>query len=545
MKSFTNRTEQIVQESINGLLINENLAKLDQFPEIKVIVRTDWDKSKVALISGGGSGHEPAHAGFVGEGMLTAAVCGEIFASPTVDAVLSAIIAVTGEAGCLLKIKNYTGDRLNFGLAAEQARALGYKVETVTVADDIALGLEVKKRGIAGTLFVHKIAGYYASIGGSLKEVAKIAQEVANNTASIGLAHTECQPFGTKREIRLKEDEIEIGLGIHGEPGVDVIKNQNIDSLLKITTDKLKKHFNDKNNNYAILINNLGTVTPIEMSIITHSFTKTEIAKQTKYIIGPAALMTALNMNGFSISALKLNAKLETGLLAPVTPEAWPKAKKINSPKSVNSPSLPKLLPFKPSENKKTKQIISQIANTFISIESEINELDAKVGDADAGTTFSSVSKNILQILDKLPLDNIKETLESIGRIFSREAGGSSGVLLSILFTGSANHYENDHHLGRSLLAGLEKVKKYGGAKLGDRTMIDALEPAFIVLSNNGSINEAATLARKGTESTKLIKQTLHGRSSYIPESILLGIQDPGAEAMARVLEKLAITIKD
>ena len=127
MKSFINHTTDVVKESIDGLLINNNLAKLDRFPEIKVIVRTDWDKSRVALVSGGGSGHEPSHAGFVGEGMLTAAVCGEVFASPSVDAVLSAIKSVTGDAGCLLIIKNYTGDRLNFGLAAEQARALGYK----------------------------------------------------------------------------------------------------------------------------------------------------------------------------------------------------------------------------------------------------------------------------------------------------------------------------------------------------------------------------------------------------------------------------------
>lgn len=129
MKFFINKTDQIVNEAINGLLTNPKLAKLDSFPEVRVVIRKDWDKSKVAVISGGGSGHEPAHAGFVGKGMLTAAICGDIFASPTVDAVLSAILAATGPKGCLLIIKNYTGDRLNFGLAAEQARALGLDVK--------------------------------------------------------------------------------------------------------------------------------------------------------------------------------------------------------------------------------------------------------------------------------------------------------------------------------------------------------------------------------------------------------------------------------
>ncbi|MEH6454223.1 MAG: dihydroxyacetone kinase subunit DhaK, partial [Psychromonas sp.] len=127
-----------------------------------IVIRKDWDKSKVAIISGGGSGHEPAHAGFVGEGMLTAAVCGDVFASPSVEAVLNAIIHVTGEAGCLLIVKNYTGDRLNFGLAAEKAKKLGHKVEMVIVNDDISIENSKKPRGIAGTVFVHKVAGYYA-----------------------------------------------------------------------------------------------------------------------------------------------------------------------------------------------------------------------------------------------------------------------------------------------------------------------------------------------------------------------------------------------
>lgn len=135
------------------------MARLDGFPFVRVVVRTDWDKSNVALISGGGSGHEPAHAGFVGKGMLTAAVCGDVFASPSVDAVLAGILAVTGDAGCVLIVKNYTGDRLNFGLAAERARSLGLRVEMVVVHDDIALPDLSQPRGLAGTLLVHKIAG--------------------------------------------------------------------------------------------------------------------------------------------------------------------------------------------------------------------------------------------------------------------------------------------------------------------------------------------------------------------------------------------------
>src|SRR4051794_22418277 len=178
VKHFINERGDIVTEAVEAavLLGEGKLARLDGFPSIKVVVRADVDRSKVAVISGGGAGHEPSHAGFVGDGMLTAAVCGEIFASPSVDAVLAAILAVTGAPGCLLVVKNYTGDRLNFGLAAERARALGLAVEMVVVGDDVALPESPWPRGIAGTLFVHKVAGHRAREGASLREVKEAAE---------------------------------------------------------------------------------------------------------------------------------------------------------------------------------------------------------------------------------------------------------------------------------------------------------------------------------------------------------------------------------
>ncbi|MFB2605078.1 dihydroxyacetone kinase subunit DhaK, partial [Rhizobium phaseoli] len=210
MKHFFNRKETIVTEALDGLLLTSSrgrLARLDSFPDIKVILRADWDKSKVAIISGGGAGHEPSHAGFVGRGMLTAAVSGEIFASPSVDAVLTAIRAVTGPKGALLIVKNYTGDRLNFGLAAEKARAEGFDVEMVIVADDIALPDISQPRGVAGTLFVHKIAGYYAERGEDLKTVAAQARSAAGDIVSLGMSLSTCSVPGQTHEDRLGADE--------------------------------------------------------------------------------------------------------------------------------------------------------------------------------------------------------------------------------------------------------------------------------------------------------------------------------------------------
>ncbi|MEL6588398.1 MAG: dihydroxyacetone kinase subunit DhaK, partial [Pseudomonadota bacterium] len=190
---------------------------LDGYPHIKVVYRANWDRSKVALVSGGGSGHEPAHAGFVGTGMLTAAVCGEVFASPSVEAVLAGILEVTGEAGCLLIVKNYTGDRLNFGLAAERARALGRKVEMVVVDDDIALPDLPQPRGVAGTLFVHKVAGALAEQGHSLEDVTAAAQKVIGTVTSIGTSLDTCTVPGSPKEDRIPAGKAELGLGIHGE----------------------------------------------------------------------------------------------------------------------------------------------------------------------------------------------------------------------------------------------------------------------------------------------------------------------------------------
>jgi len=539
MKFFINETDQIVNEAIEGLLTNPKLARLDSFPEVRVVIRKDWDKSKVAVISGGGSGHEPAHAGFVGKGMLTAAICGDIFASPTVDAVLSAILAATGPKGCLLIIKNYTGDRLNFGLAAEQARALGLDVKTVTVDDDIALGKDVKKRGLAGTLFVHKIAGQLAEEGKSLDEIAVTAQKVIDNTASIGLSLTEVYHLGQETTPRLTDEQVELGLGIHGEPGIEVIPYQKADQLMSLAIDKLEANLPDANGRYAMIFNNMGSVSPIEMSLLVNSFSKTKLAGQIDYMIGPGTLMSSINMSGFSVSILLLNEELEKALLAPAEPSAW-QLQPFKKPSSVSSPKLPETIPYEASANGKVQKLIEDIGRLLVSIEKEINGLDAKVGDGDAGSTFALAGKRLLLVVEKLPLNDTGKLLLTIGRILAREAGGSSGVLLSILFTAAGNTYSKDPDLGKALAEGLQKVKDYGGAEQGDRTMIDALQPAFDALANHESLATAAQKAREGADNTKNIINTKFGRSSYLSEAVLRDVPDPGAEVIARVFGEIA-----
>ena len=248
MDHFINSKETIVREAIDGFLFGrgDTVTRLDGYPHIKVVVRSDWKKDKVSLISGGGSGHEPAHAGFVGSGLLTAAVCGEIFASPSVDAVLAGILAVTGASGCLLIVKNYTGDRLNFGLAAEKARSLGIKVEIVIVDDDIALPNDIQARGIAGTVFVHKIAGALADQGKTLEEVAGAAKMAASSIFSLGLSLSTCSVPGVDNTERLEPGMAELGLGIHGEPGAKKIRHQTAAEAVQVVLSNLEKKMEPK-----------------------------------------------------------------------------------------------------------------------------------------------------------------------------------------------------------------------------------------------------------------------------------------------------------
>lgn len=288
MKQFMNSKETLVTEALDGLIRTSNgrLARLDGYPHIKVVVRTDWDRSKVALVSGGGSGHEPSHAGFVGQGMLTAAVCGDVFASPSVDAVLAGILAVTGKAGCLLIVKNYTGDRLNFGLAAERARAFGLKVSMVIVDDDIALPDLPQASGVAGTLFVYKIAGAMAEAGADLDSITTAARRIIGGAVSIGMSLDTCTVPGSPKEDRISAGKAELGLGIHGEAGIEQVDFTGARSAMQMVVEKLLPHAGP--GDHVALLNNLGATTPLEMSVLAEELARSPLGDRIKWMIGPA-----------------------------------------------------------------------------------------------------------------------------------------------------------------------------------------------------------------------------------------------------------------
>ena len=541
MKHFLNRREDIVTEALDGLLMTApagELARLDTYPDIKVVLRADWQKDRVAVVSGGGAGHEPSHAGFVGRGMLTAAVSGEIFASPSVDAVLTAIRAVTGEAGCLLVVKNYTGDRLNFGLAAERARAEGFKVEMAIVADDIALPDFPQPRGVAGTLFVHKIAGHLAQAGESLEAVAAAARAAAGDIVSLGMSLSSCSIPGQVHEERLGPDEGELGLGIHGEPGIERIAIASAGALVATMADRFAAHL-APDGDYALLINNLGAVPPIEMGVVAKAVLSSSIAERVRLVIGPAPLMTALNMNGFSLSLMKLDPVREAALRSTVSPRAWLSPVERRPVTLLPRPISAGAEPVPASTDAGTEKIIRAICGKLLSLEAELNRLDARTGDGDTGSTVAAGARSIESRIATLPLANPAATLGAIGATLATSMGGSSGVLLSIFFTAAGQALADGKPAAEALLSALGRMAFYGGARPGDRTMVDALDPALRAFAI-GSLAEAARSARAGADATKTMTKAKAGRSAYIGERDLHGVPDPGAEAVAAVFEALA-----
>ena len=538
MSQFINARDAIVAEAVDGLLrvSGGRLSRLDGYPDIKVVVRTDWDHRQVALVSGGGSGHEPSHAGFVGPGMLTAAVCGEVFASPSVDAVLAGILAVTGDAGCLLIVKNYTGDRLNFGLAAERARAMGRKVNMVIVKDDIALPELPQARGLAGALFVHKIAGALAEEGADLETVTTAANRVIASTVSIGMSLDTCTVPGSPKDARIPAGKAELGLGIHGEPGVEQVDYANAHGAIDAVLGKLAPFV--KEQPQVLLLNNLGGASALEMSVLAHEVLRSPLGARIGHVIGPATMMTSLDMRGFSLSLLPANEADLRLLAKPIPMTAWPGLAEVVEPRLVAMPQGLHSAKVAPSPNAAARAIVITVCNALVRAEADLNALDAKVGDGDTGSTLAGGARAIAGSLDDLPLAELPALLSCIGMTLSQVMGGSSGVLLAIFFAAAGDAASRGATLRPALIAGLARMQQVGGAQLGDRTMVDALSPAIDALVNGVAV--AAATARQGATSTAAMTRARSGRASYVGADRLVGNVDPGAEAVARVFEALA-----
>ncbi|KAK9824231.1 hypothetical protein WJX72_008791 [[Myrmecia] bisecta] len=574
MVKLINAPASVAEEAIEGLVATTpHLARLDGYPNVKVVLDKTADKSKVAVISGGGSGHEPAHAGYIGRGMLTAAVCGDVFASPSADAVLAAVRAVTGPAGCLLVVKNYTGDRLNFGLAAEIAKSEGFWVEMVVVGDDCALPKQgiAGRRGIAGTVFVHKVAGAASAAGASLEEVKAAAEGVAASLGSMGVATSTCTLPGEAQGDRIPAGHMELGMGIHGEPGasqapiqpVDQIVAQVLDRIISKETNYLPLQAHDP---VALLVNALGG-TALESQIAAHAALdyaqgKLQLKVERVYV---GSFMSALDMTGISLTLLRVDQQRLQYLDAPTQAPAWPHTSAVYSQESKLVP-----MPVAPQESAAcqgspaslsavgaaAKAAIQAATQSIIAASAELDAMDRRVGDGDCGSTLRRGAQTLQADLDKLPLNDPVATVAAIARSVST-MGGSSGALYNIFFTAAAGALHSSSPgqevpsvatCAAAFQTGVAAMQRYGGASAGDRTMLDALLPAARAFKDSaaggfgGAIRAAASAAEQGAEATKSMAASA-GRSSYVPMAALADTADPGAQAVACWLRAIATSL--
>ena len=329
MKKLINKVDDVEREMIEGLAkaAPKKLRKLD---EGNIIVRTPKKEGKVALVSGGGSGHEPAHGGYVGNGMLDCAVAGSVFTSPTPDQIYEGIKAVATDAGVLAIVKNYTGDVLNFEMAIDMAKDEGVKADYVIVNDDVAVKdslYTTGRRGVAGTIFVHKIAGARAEEGASLAEVKACAESVIKNVRSMGMAIAPCTvPAAGKHGFTLAEDEVEIGIGIHGEPGTSREKMLSANEAAKRLLDTILADLDYSGKEVVVLVNGMGATPLMELYIINsfvQDYLKEKGVKVYDTMVGN--YMTAIEMAGFSLTLLRLDEDMKRLYDAKADTLAWKK----------------------------------------------------------------------------------------------------------------------------------------------------------------------------------------------------------------------------
>ncbi|KAK3936143.1 dihydroxyacetone kinase [Diplogelasinospora grovesii] len=599
-KHFINDPTHLVNSALHAVTLTNPSVALDASNKI-IYARpgTSPDGQRVSIISGGGSGHEPSFAAMVGKGLLSAAVAGTIFASPSAEQVRAAIMGRVdhhsqpdsqgGDSGVLVTVMNYTGDVLNFGVAVEKARAAGVNVEMVVVGDDVGVGRakagKVGRRGIAGTVLVHKISGALAARGRSLQEVAKVARLVSENLVSVGasLEHVHVPgrrnntaKAGKEDDGGLEDGEVEIGMGIHNEPGSsrekDIGLTQLVGKMLKqlLDQDDADRAFLRVNSNEVVLlVNNLGGVSVLEMGgIVTEVVTQLEKAYNIKPVrILAGTYMTSLNGLGFSISLLNVvNTDIggpgmielldhpaeATGWAAPIQKHTW-EAKNMATREQdtdmIEGETKPSGL--KMADPKAAHAVLKTALENVIQVEPEVTRYDTVVGDGDCGIGLKRGAEAVLKHLSEKPFtgDAVVD-VANIVPVVEKNMDGTSGALYAIFLNSlvaalrsqaSASAGEASPKVwAAALRQSCESLSKYTPARPGDRTLVDALYPFVETLEKaDGDVKKAAEAAMSAAEGTKGMKASL-GRTVYIGGSGFEQVPDPGAWGLAAFFLGLA-----
>ncbi|MEK4879837.1 MULTISPECIES: dihydroxyacetone kinase subunit DhaK [Paenibacillus] len=586
MKKIINKPETLVREMCNGLVLAH--PELDFDPKFKVISKKEINQDKVTLISGGGSGHEPAHAGFVGTGMLDAAVCGDVFASPSQIQVYQAIRRTASTKGSLLIIKNYSGDIMNFKNAAHLATEDGIEVDYVKVDDDIAVEdslYTVGRRGVAGTVLVHKVAGAAAEAGLSLAEVKEAAQHAIDHVRSIGFAYTSCTvPAKGTPTFHIEENEMEYGVGIHGEPGIRREKIVPADELAQRMVTSLLDNFqmNDqKQEEVAVLINGFGGTPLQELYLLNNSVIRELTAKNKQvFKVFVGNYMTSIDMAGASVTIMKLDETLKKWLSAPCdTPALSIKGpfEPVNYTEVIQEEKTDSNVSFKNNtdaaaavikNNRFTLQnivyLLDQMSQVIIEKEVPFCELDSHAGDGDFGMSVAKGFKQLkVEWEDILAhhLTNIGEFLDACSMVIMEYCGGASGPIWGSGFRAASKNVQQKEELTiqdfadmmQAVVKGIQDTgeRSFGrGAVVGDKTLIDALVPfadAWTQSAKQGddikvAASKAAEAAVQGSKNTIEIVARM-GRAGTVGERSI-GYPDAGAHALGVIFTELAKAMK-
>lgn len=576
MKKLMNGAENIVVEMCKGfVLAHPELAFNESY---KIISRKEKHQN-VALISGGGSGHEPAHAGFVGQGMLDAAVCGDVFASPSQIQVYKALQQAATDKGVLMIIKNYSGDMMNFQNGAALATEDGIKVDYVKVADDIAVKdslYTVGRRGVAGTVFVHKIAGAAASKGLELAEVKAVAQKAADNLISLGFAYTSCTvPAKGTPTFTLADDEMEYGVGIHGEPGIRREKILPSKELAQRIVDDL---FLDRPNltEVAVLVNGFGSTPMQELYVFNNDVCEHLARKGIKiYRTFVGNYMTSIDMAGASVSLLAVDDELKTYLDAEANTPAFKMdgstalpfefaAKDDAAVRTVNTDveTHPEhaVIANEQFTIENMRYVVDVMSACIIKNEVPFCELDAHAGDGDFGMSVAKGFKQLKRQWHELvQAEQMDDFLLNCSMIIMEHCGGASGPIWGSAFRAASKSIKGKTTLtvadfAEMLQAAVKGIQTTGersfgrGAVVGDKTLIDALVPCADSWSANidKTFKEnfvlGAQAAVQGAESNKDIVARM-GRAGTVGDRSL-GYPDAGAHGLGVIFTDIAEHIK-
>lgn len=580
MKKIINRPETVVIEMCNGIAMAH--PELEFIQKYKIIKKKEIDTQKVSLISGGGSGHEPAHAGFVGKGMLDAAVCGDVFASPSQIQVYQAIKETASQKGTLLIIKNYSGDMMNFKNAAYLASEDGITVDYVKVDDDIAVQdslYTVGRRGVAGTVLVHKVAGAAAQQGCTLEEVKRAAETAIANVKSIGFAFSSCTvPAKGTPTFDIGENEMEYGVGIHGEPGIQretiVSADELAERMISALTEELKANENDE---VTLLVNGFGSTPLQELYLLNNAVAKVLSDRNIKiYRTFVGNYMTSIDMLGASVTLMKMNDELKQWIDA----ESDAPAMKVNGPVE----SIPYVNMKAQSEEGKEVDygmatdeacavikeneitldnmiyIVDKMSECIIKNEVPFCELDAHAGDGDFGM---SVAKGFKQLKREWAdimaheTSTIGEFLGACSMVIMEYCGGASGPIWGSAFRAAGKKTDGKTKLTVSEFADMMQAAVKGiqatgersfgrGAVVGDKTLIDALVPCADAWTqcakDNMTVKEtfykAAEAAVAGAKATEDIVARM-GRAGTVGDRSL-GYPDAGAYALGVIFTEIA-----